>query len=111
MSGKPLYFDNNDYRLAPSRDYKVGVDQYGQVIYLGKDGLWHKANTTYNKREGYKARAFVYIDGVRKNVAPSRLVGETFLPNFDPNKKVLHIDGDASNNHFSNLTQADGGRK
>jgi hypothetical protein len=43
------------------------------------------------------------IDGKKKNFLVHRLVGECFIPNFNPDLTVHHIDGIRHNNHISNL--------
>lgn len=107
MSGKTLAFDGDDYRLVETYNYLVGVDTNGNVIYRHYDGSWRKSNTTYTKKQNFKARAFVNTHGKRYCVAPPRLVAEAFLDGFDRDSMVYHIDGDSSNNHYTNLYQKD----
>ena len=110
MSGKILSFSSGDYRLVESYNYLVGVDESGNVIYKGVDGSWRETNTYYSKNQNFRARVFVNTHGKRYCVTPARLVAETLLPEFDRDLLVYHIDGDSSNNHYSNLYQKDGAK-
>lgn len=102
MDGKNYH---EDYILLESLDYKVGVNEYSEVIYLRKNGQWTPASPIYRASEGYKTKICVYLDGQQKILQLARLVAEAFLPDFNPDHYIYHFDNDASNNHFSNLYQ------
>jgi len=49
------------------------------------------------------ATSMIMINGIGKQYKLHRLVAESFIPNPDNKPFVCHIDGDTTNNHFSNL--------
>lgn len=56
----------------------------------------------WNHNYGYRGIT-LFIDNKKKNYLVHRLVGEYFIPNFDSNLPVHHVDGVKHNNHISNL--------
>ena len=57
---------------------------------------------TYFTKTNYECIKLVK-DGIRHNHSIHRLVAETFIPNPYNKSEVNHIDGNKSNNHYSNL--------
>ena len=51
-------------------------------------------------------KVILWKDGRMKNHLVHRLVAEAFVPNPESKPEVIHIDGDRTNNHFSNLEWA-----
>ena len=47
----------------------------------------------------------IYNDNIKQQKTIASLVAEHFLPNYDPNKNVKHIDKDKSNYKIDNLFQ------
>ncbi len=82
--GHTYYFIFNDGVVRSTRNV------------LSDPKTWHEI-ATYNGK-GYRR---VRIQG--KNFKVHRLVADAFVPNPDNLPYVLHLDGDRTNNHYSNL--------
>lgn len=57
----------------------------------------------YNNTKKYGRINIYFEDGSNKICGIHRLVAETFIPNPKELEQVNHIDGDKTNNHYSNL--------
>ena len=63
-----------------------------------------KKYTWLNKgRAGYYERVQFWVDGKKKNIYVHRLMAELFMPFWDPEFYVNHVDGNTLNNHIDNL--------
>ena len=75
----------------------------GRVYYdRGKNSYYLKYQIN---KIGYCSMALMDDDDKDCNRRVNRIIGMTFLENFDPNLEVDHIDEDKTNNHISNLQQ------
>lgn len=85
------------------------ITRYGYKYYATEDGHIYSEHlkrniSEYYDKDGYKKVRLSNGDGSRKVFSVHRLILETFCPNPESaNLQVNHIDGDKSNNSFSNL--------
>lgn len=80
------------------RDPKYTIDCYGRV-YSYKSGNRRELSQKFIKKRGY----VVYIN--KSGVSVQLLMAETFLKKNDPEDNiVIHLDGDRTNNHISNIS-------
>lgn len=94
-----------DYKVIGDLNNEVAVNMYGEIMRL-KDGQWVDAHICHKNTHRMEAYISFKVNGLRAHRYVSRLVAEHFMTDFDPNKRVLHKDGDSSNNHIDNLYQA-----
>jgi len=99
-------------KIKPVPDYETSyaISNFGRVwaypkinaLGLKMSGKWLGADT--HTRHKFAA---LYKDKERVRVLVSMLVAKAFVPN--PNNKIAvkHLDGDLSNNHYSNLEWCD----
>jgi hypothetical protein len=102
-------------------NFWIDVEGYEGVYQVSKDGQirTHKNNAAFSKlhgvrrwkqrvlkqkadKGGYK-RVCLYKDGKPKDYLVHRLVATAFCRRYGDRDIVNHIDGNPSNNHFSNL--------
>lgn len=77
--------------------YSIGKKERGGSINYRKKQL-----KSYDDGNGY-FRIDITINGKRKTFKVHRLVAEHFVENRENKPQVNHIDGNKSNNHYSNL--------
>lgn len=78
--------------------------------FITEDGkIWsNKSNkylTLHKNRYGYLYATFSKGKYNNKKITIHRLIAEHFLPNFDKNLQINHIDGNKLNNKINNLEQ------
>ena len=90
------------------------IDEYGNVYSMDKRVnvgiMYHTSVVKKGKqlkpetcRNGYKRVLLISRENKRCHKLVHRLVAEAFIPNDLNLPQVNHIDGDKSNNHYSNL--------
>lgn len=95
-----------DYVMVPSTMYNIAVDDFGNAVVRNEEtGEWDPAHIYHRKAENWKTVVRYKVKGKRKDLTLARLVYEVWGEDFDPNKRILHIDGDLTNNHIENLRQ------
>jgi hypothetical protein len=71
-----------------------------------KNGKWLKLRKLKCKDGSYYLRVELCKDGKQKSKQIHRLVAESFIPNFQSKPEVNHLDGDKTNNDWTNLQWA-----
>lgn len=74
------------------------VSSHGKIWNLRQDKEVHPFPDSY----GYM-RVHLYISGVSKQFLVHRLVGETFMDNYQPRVQMRWLDGNRENNSVENL--------
>jgi hypothetical protein len=88
IPSSPGYLVTDDGRIISTKNWR---------------GLPHREMCQAPNHSGYQS-VRLWIDKKRKIVPVQRLVAEVFLPDRPThNFKVKHLDGDRTNNHWSNL--------
>lgn len=97
--GRTSYFITQDGRVlsAPTATVPDGSPSGPGSAVAGSASVAFKEIASFNGK-GYRR---VRLAG--KNFKVHRLVAEAFVPNPDNLPHVIHIDGNRTNNHFSNL--------
>jgi len=90
----------------PSKKYpnysRYSIFSNGDII---NDSTARKKKATINK-EGYYKVGLSSDDKTRRSFSVHRLVAELFVDNYENKPTVNHMDGDKSNNDYSNLEWA-----
>lgn len=73
------------------------------TVYRMANGIRKLASQNYTSRNKKYATVTAYVNGKQKHFYVHRLVAEAFIPNPENKPQVNHIDGNAKNNHASNL--------
>ena len=81
-----------NYQVSNLGNVKSLHDRYGKERIL-----------KFGKNKDNYLHVVLYKDGKRKTCLVHRLVAETFLPKIEGKNHVDHIDGDPSNNVYTNL--------
>ena len=98
----PLCFDHvevSNFGRIRIKDRKVTYVQNGKEFEQTRKG---KIVSPWIGHNGYLIIA-IKKDGSRPKFLVHRLVASAFCENFDPNITVNHIDGNKTNNHWTNL--------
>jgi len=98
-----LEFTLDNERARPVVDYetKYAVTESGRIASFRKDGSYKFLSLHQNKKGYLKIKLSKNCKQVTKKI--HRLVAEAFLePNIDK-LHIYHIDGDKTNNHYTNL--------
>lgn len=78
------------------------IDETGSIFasttYRGRSTTMQPKAATLNRKRGY-----MYVRTSNKNLQVHRLVATAFVPNPHNKGYVNHIDGDKTNNHYTNL--------
>jgi len=82
------------------KETKYYITKTGEV-WSKKFGKLRKLNPVVTKR-GYHM-VNICSDGISKSMGVHRLVGECYIPNPYNKPEINHIDGDKTNNHYTNL--------
>jgi hypothetical protein len=69
----------------------------------GHNGKWLKPKKLRRKDGSYYLFVSLYKNGMKKGKLVHRLVAESFIPNFQSKPEVNHLDGDKTNNDWTNL--------
>ena len=83
------------------------ISDDGRVFSDARGGELRERATRLNQK-GYKYTFLTNGKNVKKTAIIHRLVAEYFLPNYDKNLQVNHIDGDKTNNKVENLEMVTG---
>ena len=78
------------------------ISNYGKVLSV-KSGKVRKNCKKTRKCGKIDFYVNLHKDNEEKRFAIHRLVGEAFVPNLEMKTQINHIDGNPSNNHYSNL--------
>lgn len=62
--------------------------------------------STWKEIASFNGKGYRRVRIARQNFKVHRLVAENFIPNPENRPYVLHIDGDRTNNHYTNLRWA-----
>lgn len=102
-----VFVDGVEHKPIPSLNNEYFIDEFGNVVKLVDDEPREIVPTIlFIRRQFYKVVINAYLkDGARRYCSVARLVAEVYMPDFDPSKYVYHKDGDATDNHISNLYQ------
>lgn len=91
---------DNVYKVSEYGDIK-SVDRY---VKQKNRTYWVKGKElNHNIDSGGYHRVGLSLNGKRKYESVHRLVGKLFVENRDNKPEINHIDGNKSNNHYSNL--------